>query len=51
MERLVYEEGKSIESATGEVERAVDILYYYAEKAFDFSGDIKSPSTRNRTYT
>ncbi|MFA9418238.1 aldehyde dehydrogenase family protein [Natrinema sp. HArc-T2] len=44
---LSREEGKTRSEAAGEVQRAVDIFYYYAEKARDFGGTIKSPSEPN----
>lgn len=44
-EMLVREEGKTYQEASGEVGRAVDILHYYAEKARDVGGVVKSPST------
>ena len=43
-EGLSREEGKPLSSAAGEVQRAIDIFYYYAEKAFDFGGTIKGAS-------
>jgi len=46
-ETLSREEGKTRSEAAGEVQRAVDIFYYYAEKARDFGGTIKSPSEPN----
>ncbi|QFU84710.1 2,5-dioxovalerate dehydrogenase [Natronorubrum aibiense] len=44
---LTLEEGKTLAEATGEVQRAVDILYYYAEKASDLAGDAKASSDQN----
>jgi len=45
-ETLTREEGKALPEASGEVQRAVDILYYYAEKASDLAGEAKAPSGR-----
>ena len=47
-ELLTREEGKTRAEAGGEVQRAVDIFYYYAEKAKDLGGTVKSPSARNQ---
>ena len=47
-EALVREEGKTRSEASGEVQRAVDIFYYYAEKARDFGGTVKSPSAAGK---
>jgi aldehyde dehydrogenase (NAD+) len=44
-EVFVREEGKTRSEASGEVQRAIDIFYYYAEKARDLGGAIKSPSS------
>lgn len=44
---LTREEGKTTAEAGGEVQRAIDIFYYYAEKARDLGGDIKASSARN----
>lgn len=44
---LTQVEGKTIPEASGEVARAVDILYYYAEKARDLGGEVKSASSRD----
>ncbi|WP_276248870.1 MULTISPECIES: aldehyde dehydrogenase family protein [unclassified Haladaptatus] len=41
---LVREEGKTRPEAAGEVGRAVDIFYYYAEKAREIGGDVKAAS-------
>ncbi|WP_262177432.1 aldehyde dehydrogenase family protein [Haloarcula laminariae] len=41
---LVREEGKTRSEATGEVQRAVDIFSYYAQKARDLGGVRKSSS-------
>jgi len=43
-ETLTSEEGKPLGEAQGEVQRAIDIFYYYAEKARDFGGTVKQPS-------
>jgi len=47
-ELLTSEEGKTHAEAGGEVQRAVDIFYYYAEKTRDLGGAVKSPSGRNQ---
>jgi len=47
VETLVREEGKTRTEA-GEVGRAVDIFYYYAEKARDFGGEVKQSSSSDR---
>jgi aldehyde dehydrogenase (NAD+) len=50
--RLVHEEGKTLSEASPEVQRAIDIFYYYAEKAFDDGGTRKDPSGgRTSLYT
>ncbi|WP_129113839.1 2,5-dioxovalerate dehydrogenase [Halegenticoccus tardaugens] len=46
-ETLSREEGKALPEASGEVARAVDILYYYGEKANDLGGEVKSSSSRD----
>jgi len=46
---LVAEEGKTLSEAAGEVNRAIDIFYYYAEKTRDFGGVRKPTGTANRT--
>lgn len=43
---LTEEEGKTHAEAAPEVQRAIDIFYYYAEKARDLGGDVKSASSR-----
>jgi aldehyde dehydrogenase (NAD+) len=48
-ELLTREEGKALPEARGEVGRAVDILYYYAEKALDIGGDVKASSSAETT--
>ncbi|WP_435361769.1 aldehyde dehydrogenase family protein [Haloarchaeobius sp. DFWS5] len=51
-ETLVREEGKARPEAAGEVQRAVDIFYYFAEKANDLGGDVKAASsTDSQLYT
>lgn len=47
-ETLSREEGKTLSEASGEVQRAVDIFYYYAEKARDLGGEIKASTERER---
>ena len=47
-ETLVREEGKTRAEAAGEVQRAIDIFAYYAQKARDLGGISKSPSGRNK---
>ncbi len=44
-ELLSQEEGKTLSEAAGEVQRAIDIFYYYAEKAADLGGTIKASSS------
>jgi aldehyde dehydrogenase (NAD+) len=39
---LSREEGKTLGEAEGEVQRAVDIFAYYAEKALDLGGTVKA---------
>jgi aldehyde dehydrogenase (NAD+) len=46
---LSHEEGKTLGEAGGEVRRAIDIFYYYAQKARDFGGTVKAPSGRDST--
>jgi aldehyde dehydrogenase (NAD+) len=46
-ETLVREEGKTWSEAAGEVGRAIDIFYYYAEKASDLGGEVKQSSSRD----
>jgi len=48
IERLVREEGKT-RSEAGEVQRTIDIFYYYAEKAMDDGGTVKGAGGQNRT--
>ncbi|MBS3781381.1 MAG: aldehyde dehydrogenase family protein [Candidatus Thermoplasmatota archaeon] len=47
-ETLTREEGKTISEAAGEVQRAIDIFYYYAEKARDLGGEIRSSTKKDR---
>ncbi|WP_435102816.1 aldehyde dehydrogenase family protein [Halarchaeum sp. P4] len=47
-DELVAEEGKARPEAAGEVQRAIDIFYYYAQKASDLGGNRKSPSAANK---
>lgn len=41
---LTLEEGKTLSEAAPEVQRAIDIFHYYAQKARDIGGTVKSPS-------
>ena len=51
-ETLAREEGKTLEEAEPEVQRAVNIFYYYAERARDYGGAKKSASSQDtRLYT
>ncbi|WP_126664942.1 2,5-dioxovalerate dehydrogenase [Haloterrigena salifodinae] len=47
-ETLTQEEGKTLSEAGGEVQRAIDIFYYYAQKASDLGGTVKSPSGEDK---
>ena len=47
-ETLSREEGKTYTEANGEVGRAVNIFYYYAEKAMDYAGKRSQPSATNQ---
>lgn len=47
-ETLTREEGKTLSEAGGEVQRAIDIFQYYAAKARDLGGTVKSPSAREQ---
>jgi aldehyde dehydrogenase (NAD+) len=47
-ELLVREEGKTQAEAAGEVNRAVEIFYYYAEKTRELGGVRKPTSQRDR---
>jgi len=46
---LTREEGKTHDEAEPEVQRAVDIFYYYAEKARDYAGTMKPASGKRRS--
>ncbi len=46
---LTREEGKTFSEAGGEVQRAIDIFYYYAAKARDLGGKVKSPSAKRKS--
>lgn len=48
-ETLVREEGKTRAEGAGEVQRAIDIFYYYASKATDLGGDVKASSSPDAT--
>lgn len=50
-EQLVREEGKTPVEAAPEVQRAIDIFYYYAEKAFDYGGTVRDAGGQNRYIT
>ncbi len=45
---LTTEEGKTLGEAGGEVGRAIDIFYYYAEKARELGGESRGSSIANR---
>jgi aldehyde dehydrogenase (NAD+) len=47
-ETLTREEGKTVPEAAGEVSRAIDILYYYAERIRDFGTEQKSASASSK---
>jgi aldehyde dehydrogenase (NAD+) len=52
VETLSEEEGKTLSEARPEVQRAIDIFYYYAGKAADFRGSVKNASAeRKNLYT
>ncbi|MBX0297032.1 aldehyde dehydrogenase family protein [Haloarcula nitratireducens] len=51
IEQITREEGKTPDEAAPEVQRAIDIFYYYAEKAFDYGGDVKDAGGENRFIT
>lgn len=46
-ETLTHEEGKPLSESTGEVQRAIDIFYYYAEQARDFTGVRRASSSQD----
>ncbi|MFB6102091.1 MAG: aldehyde dehydrogenase family protein [Haloplanus sp.] len=48
-EMLIDEEGKAHAEAAGEVQRAIDIFYYFASKAADLGGTVKGASARETT--
>ncbi|SER40292.1 2,5-dioxovalerate dehydrogenase [Natrinema salaciae] len=48
-ETLTREEGKTLDEAGGEVQRAIDIFRYYAQKASDLGGTVKSSSGTDTT--
>jgi len=48
-ETLVREEGKAWSESAGEIQRAVDIFYYYANKAAELGGEVKGSSSRDAT--
>ncbi|WP_336000469.1 aldehyde dehydrogenase family protein [Halorientalis halophila] len=51
-ELIATEMGKPISIADGEIQRAIDLLNYYAEVARDYGGDAPPSSADNtRTYT
>ena len=51
-ETLVNEEGKTRSEAAGEVQRAIDIFYYHAQKSSDIGGVSKQASgTQKNLYT
>ncbi|GAA0237637.1 aldehyde dehydrogenase family protein [Haladaptatus pallidirubidus] len=45
---LTTEEGKTLSEAGGEVQRAIDIFTYYAEKTRDLGGTMKAASAGNK---
>lgn len=47
-ETLSREEGKTLTEASGEVGRAVNIFYYYAEQAMDYDGTRSNPSSTDQ---
>lgn len=46
---VTTEEGKTTAEAAPEVQRAIDIFHYYAQKARDFEGTVKAASGRDKT--
>jgi aldehyde dehydrogenase (NAD+) len=48
VEALVREEGKTLSEADGEVQRTIDIFFYYASKARDYTGTVKASSSSDR---
>lgn len=52
VQTLTREEGKTPAEARPEVQRAVDIFYYYAEQAAEYGGKVKkSSSSKTNLYT
>ena len=47
-EQLTREEGKTLSESAPEVQRAIDIFYYYAQKAIDYGGEVKPAGGTNR---
>ncbi|HET7323229.1 MAG TPA: aldehyde dehydrogenase family protein, partial [Halococcus sp.] len=47
-ETMSREEGKTLTEASGEVGRAVNIFYYYAERAMDYDGTRSRPSSADQ---
>ncbi|WP_049998923.1 2,5-dioxovalerate dehydrogenase [Halococcus sediminicola] len=47
-ETLASEEGKTLSEAAGEVGRAVNIFYYFAERAMDYAGESYNPSAQGQ---
>ncbi len=48
IETLSREEGKTLKEAAGEVKRSRDIFYYYAEKAKEIGGELRSPNHEDK---
>lgn len=46
---ITKEEGKTITEAAPEVQRAIDIFHYYAEKARELGGTVKAASGTDKT--
>jgi len=46
VEMLTSEEGKTRDESAPEVQRAIDIFYYYAQKAAEHGGKVTEPSSR-----
>ncbi|MFH5801382.1 aldehyde dehydrogenase family protein [Haladaptatus sp. CMAA 1911] len=47
-ETMVREEGKTRAEANAEVNRAINIFYYYAERAMDYAGTRQRPSSEDQ---
>lgn len=47
-ETMSREEGKTLTEASGEVARAVNIFYYYAERAMDYDGTRSRASSKDQ---